>query len=197
MQGKGCLAIVLLGLSTPSMAADRDVVVGSTKYPTSITAQCGGKPVRMVLTGTAMRTRWTLSVYSIASYVQEKAAVRSPGDLAGTTAAKQLVLSFERAIDGSTMAASFRDSIGMNHPAPAFSKELDALAYYMGKHPVKPGDQVRLTAIPGVGLSCQVVGAPEVMIRNVAFSRAVWDVYLGRKNLGVAIQTGLTSRLVR
>ena len=26
-------------------------------------------------------------------------------------------------------------------------------------------------------------------------SRAVWDVYLGRKNLGVAIQTGLTSRL--
>jgi hypothetical protein len=34
-----------------------------------------------------------------------------------------------------------------------------------------------------------------VTIPNDKFARAVWEVYLGRKNLGSSIKTGLTSRL--
>src|SRR5262249_4459752 len=149
----------------------------------------------MVLTGAALRTKLGLKVYAIGSYVQENSKVRGPHDLAGAAVPKQLCLSFERAVDGDTLAQSFCDSIAMISPAPAFAAELAALTRYMKAHPVKKGTCVWLSSTPGVGLRCQVIGAPEIAIDNVAFARAVWEVYLGPKNLGVAIQTGLTSRL--
>ena len=39
-------------------------------------------------------------------------------------APKQLHLIFERDVDGEAMAQSFREAIGMGHPAPAFAPEL-------------------------------------------------------------------------
>ncbi len=103
----------------------------------------------------------------------------------------------ERAVDGDSLSESFRDSIGMIRPAPAFAAELDTLTRYMKAHPVKVGSRIWLSYIPGEGLGCQVAGAPGIKIPNVELAQTVWEVYLGRKNLGVAIQTGLTSHLSR
>jgi Chalcone isomerase-like len=195
MDRKGFLAAALLALCVPADAADPTVAVGSTRYPTTLTSHFDGKPVKMVLTGTALRTKLGFSVYTMGSYVQEGTQVRGPYDLASAAVPKQLCLAFEREVDGNTLARSFRDSIGMIRPAPAFAAELAALTRYMKAHPVKKGTCIWLSSTPGVGLRCQVIGAPEVRIDNAAFAQAVWEVYLGRKNLGVAIQTGLTSRL--
>jgi hypothetical protein len=196
MGRKGFLAAVLLVLCVVSAeTAEPTVSVGSTRYPTALTSQIAGKPVKMVLTGTALRTKLGMSVYTIGSYVQENARVSGPHDLAAAAVPKQLCLAFEREVGGDKLAQSFRDSIGMVSPAPAFAAELATLTRYMKAHPVKKGTCIWLTSIPGMGLRCRVIGGPEVAIDNAAFARAVWEVYLGRKNLGVAIQTGLTSRL--
>jgi hypothetical protein len=142
-----------------------------------------------------MRKKYGFSVYAIASYMQEGAAIRDAESLVRSQTIKQLHLVFERDVDGATMASSFRESIGMNHPAPAFAKELAQLATFFQVNPVKQGDHIWLTSIPGRGLSCQTSRKTSVMIESIQFAHATWDVYLGRKNLGVAIQSGLSSRL--
>lgn len=168
---------------------------GDARFPATIAIRIGGQPVRMALTGTALRTKYTFRVYTIASYVQEKVAVRSPEALAALDAPKQLHLIFERDVDGATMADSFRESIGRGHPAPAFAAELSQLEGHFVANPVKRGDNVRLTHVPGVGLWVQLNARPGLVIRGVAFAQAAWGTYLGRINLGVAIKEGLTSRL--
>lgn len=194
---KGFLVTVLLGICALAEAAEPGVTVGRTRYPSSINSSVGGKPVKMVLTGTAMRTKYTFKVYSIGSYVQEKVVVRNASELVRVDVPKQLCLAFERDVDGDALSESFKDSIGMIQPAPAFAAELATLTRYMKAHPVKTGSRIWLSSIPGVGLGCQVDGAPELKIANVALAQTVWEVYLGRKNLGVAIQSGLTSHLSR
>jgi hypothetical protein len=104
-------------------------------------------------------------------------------------------LIFERDVEGDAVAKSFRESIGMNHPAPAFKAELDKLSAFFKPEAIKRGDEVWLTFVPRVGLYCHVTGRPPVRIESVPFAHAAWEVYLGRKNLGTAIRAGLTSRL--
>src|SRR5439155_12666971 len=98
-----------------------------SRFATAVTSQAEGKPVRLVLTGTAMRTKYGFSVYAIGSYVQEGVRVHTAEELAHVAASKQLHLLFERDVDGVTMAQSFRDAIGMSAPAPAFAASLDTL----------------------------------------------------------------------
>ncbi len=192
--GRGFLAAALLGLCVSAIADDSTVTVGSTRYPTSIAGRSGEKPIRLKLTGTAMRTKWTFNVYSIASYVEEGTVVRTPEALAGAAAPKMLCLTFERAVGSADLAKSFREAVAMNHPAPAFSAELDALAGYFESHPVGKGKSIWLSPHPEAGFTCQLNGAPAVTIPSDEFARAVWGVYLGPKNLGDAIKKGLTSR---
>jgi hypothetical protein len=168
---------------------------GDPRFPATITSKIGGKPSRLVLTGSALRKKYGFSVYSIASYVQEGAKVNDPATLVRADLAKQLHLIFERDVDGQSIATSFRGSIGANYPAPAFASELAKLDGYFMAHGARQGDEVWLTHVPGVGLGCQIVGKPGVVIQGVDFARAVWDAYLGPNNIGVAIKEGLTTRL--
>jgi hypothetical protein len=61
----------------------------------------------------------------------------------------------------------------------------------------KKGDHIFLTHLPGVGLHVSRAGKADFTIRNPAFTRAVWDIYLGRNNLGEGIKRGLVSRLAQ
>lgn len=193
------LAMVSVGFAMP-MTPKHARAAGSgetsdSRFSTKITSQVGGKPVRLVLTGTALRTKYFLSVYTIGSYVQDGIKVRDAEHLAQVNAVKQLQLIFERNVDGTTMAGSFRESIGMIHPAPAFAAELAKLERYFVANPCHTGDRLCLTFLPGVGLSCQLVGKEATLIENVRFAQAAWSIYLGRKNLSVAVKSGLSSRL--
>jgi len=176
----------------PALAAGEGL---DPRYSPAIMSRIGGKPLRLLLTGTAMRTKYGFSVYAIGSYLQEGTKVRSGEELAKAAVAKQLHLIFERNVDGETMASAFRDAIGLVHPAPAFADELARLETFFRTNPVKRGDHVWLTHVPGLGLGCQLVGKPGSIVENVGFAHATWEVYVGSKNLGVAIKSGLTSRL--
>ncbi len=168
---------------------------GDPQFAATVSTRIGDTPVRLVLTGTALRTKYRFRVYTIGSYVQEGIRVGDANTLARMDAIKQLHLIFERDIDGATIASSFRESIGMSHPAPAFAPELASLERYFLAHPVNQGDHIRLTNIPGTGLVVQINAQRGMVIPGAEFARAAWGTYLGPKNLGVAIKSGLTSRL--
>jgi Chalcone isomerase-like len=191
------LAVACLGLcGSMVLAVDSIEVPGSsTRYATPIVSNVAGKQVTLVLTGTALRKKYFVNVYTIGSYVQEGIAVRTPEELSAINCAKSLHLVMERDVAGKEMAEAFRVAIHQNYAVSQFADEINTLVQCISAQDVHKGDQVWLTHIPGVGLYVNLVGKTDVLIKNLQFSQAVWDIYLGKNNLGDAIKKGLVSRL--
>src|SRR5262245_57894143 len=105
-------AVALITLATASavLAVDFVDVPGSrdVKYPSEVSGPLGGKQVTMVITGTAMRTKYVLNVYAIASYVQQGVKVSSAEEVAAADCYKRLHLVMERNVEGKDMAEAFR-----------------------------------------------------------------------------------------
>ena len=192
-------ALVLAAIGLLAWAAGSAQVVagapGDPRFPATIAAEVGGKPARLLLTGSAERTKLRFRVYGVGSYAQAGVAIPDAETLAALDIPKQLHLIFERDVDGATMAKAFRESIGRSYPAPAFAAELATLERYFAANPAREGDHIRLTHVPGVGMEVRVNAQPGMLIRGVGFSRAAWGTYLGPNNLGLALKEGLTSRL--
>ena len=183
-------------IASASVVAGGLVAVGAEiRYPSKIQTKIGAETFRLDLTGTAIRKIYGFSVYAIGSYVQEGSTIRGAEDLVSADVLKQLHLVLLRDVDGDDMAKSFEASIGLNNPPGAFAAELRQLNQFLARQSVKKGDHAWLTYQPKVGFRCYLAGRGEVVIRSVPFARALWEVYLGPKNVGVAIKTGLTSRL--
>jgi hypothetical protein len=189
------VALVVLGGAAAGAAELAGVPGSAVQYPTAVEANVAGRPVKLVLSGTALRQKLFVNVYAVGSYVQAGVAVRSAEELAAADCAKRLHLVMERTVEGKDMAGAFRAAIRMNYAEPAFADEVTKLMQFLRTDTARKGDQIFLTHVPGVGLHCSLAGKAEFLIKNVAFSRAVWDIYLGKNNLGEAIKKGLVSRL--
>jgi hypothetical protein len=188
----GAIGLAGLTAGTPPVVASG---TDDTRFPATIVAEVGGKPVRLALTGTALRTKLRVRVYAVASYAPEGIVIPSPEALAALDAPKLLHLIFERDVDGATLAKAYRESIGRSYPAPAFAAELSLLERHFVANPVQKGDHVRLTHVPGVGMGVQVNDRPGMVVGGVGFAQAAWGTYLGPNHLGVALKEGLTSRM--
>ena len=151
--------------------------------------------MNLVLTGAALRKKLFFNVYTIGSYMQEGAGVQNGDELAEKDCPKQLHLVLERDVKGSDMADALRSAIRANYDDPQFAAELKMLVEFMSKLDIKKGDNVRLTHVPGKGLHADIEGKAQVLIENPSFSKAVWDIYFGKNNLGDAIKKALVSRL--
>lgn len=190
------VAAVGLTLSVGAVAAEMVGVPNSnTQYPTPIQSTIAGKQYKMVLTGTALRTKVIFSVYTVGSYIQDGVKPHTAEELAAADKPKQLHLVMERDVDGPDMADAFKKAIRANYPEPAFNNEMQLLTDRMKAHTVHKGDHVWITHVPGVGMHCNLVGKTDYWIKNVAFARAVWEIYLGKNNIGEDIKRGLTTRL--
>jgi hypothetical protein len=188
-------ALAVLGLS-PLVAADLVSVPGSiTTYPGAIEVSVAGSTVKLALTGTAMRTKFMVNVYAIGRYVQEGAKVRPAEDLAAADCPKRLHLVMERTGGGKDMAEAFSSAIRMNYSEPAFNEEIRALTQYLQSTTLQKGEQIYLTHMSGVGINFNLAGKTNLTIKNPRFSQAVWEIYLGKRNVGENSKRGLTSRL--
>lgn len=186
----------LMALAGLTAASELVGVSGSSvQYASRVETRVGDKAAKMRLTGTAMRTKLILNVYAIGSYVEEGFTVRSAEELAGANCVKRLHLVMERTVDGPTLAESFRSAVRMNYAAPTFATEIASLVDYMKTTSARKGEHIVLTHVPGVGLHIAVSGKADFYIRNERFSQAVWEIYLGKNNLGSHIKKGLTDRL--
>lgn len=187
----------LLGLAvSASFAGELVGVPGSyTQYPADVDASVGGKAVKLSLTGTAMRSKFILNVYAIGSYVQAGSGVKTAEDVIAADTVKRLHLVMERTVEGKDLAEAFRSAVRMNHPEPVFKDEVGTLVSFMRSTSVRKGEHIHLTHVPGVGLHCSVAGKADFLIKNVKFAQAVWEIYLGKNNLGEHIKKGLVSRL--
>lgn len=179
-----------------ALAADTVGVPGSDqRYPATVERQVNGKPVKLRLTGTAVRQKFVFNVYAVASYLQDGVKATTAGELIAAEGVKQLHLVFEREVAGNDMSEAISSSIRMNYPERQFRAEMAKLAGMLQNMSLHRGDEVFLTYIPGTGLKCQIGPKNEVLIESPAFGKAVWEIYLGRRNIGEPIKAGLVSRL--
>jgi hypothetical protein len=194
---RGLLVITAIVLGAASAPAEETTGVGGsdTQYRTRFETSVGDQKVNLVLTGTGLRKKVVFNVYTVGSYLQEGMNPRSAEELAGADCPKLMHLVMERDVGGKEMAEALVAGIRANYGAPAFKDELAALVDTMKGMEVKKGDHVMLWNIPKKGLYCDVVGKKQFRIENVDFSKAVWNIWLGRNNLGEELKKGLTSRL--
>ncbi len=193
------LMIILVLIPAEAVLAAGGEEVGvpgsSTKYPVSINSNVGGKDVSLVLTGTAQRKKAMFKVYTIGSYVEQGAVINNAAELAQKDCAKQLHLVMERNVDGKTMAEAFIEGIDLNYPDTNFPEQKKSLLEFMTQHSLNTNDHVWLTHVPGVGFNCKLPGNAEITIKDLGFSQAIWEIYLGNNNIGDAVKSGMTSRL--
>jgi len=164
------------------------------QYPTARQIKVGDKPMRLKLTGAGMRKKVIFNVYTVGCYIQEDFTGKSAEDLAGTDTFKQLHLVLQRSLSGETMAQAFSDAIRANY-GDEFNAEIDKLTALIKAYDVEKGDQVWITYHPGYGLNVNLVGKKDEFIKGTKFGKAVWDIYLGPKNVGEAVKKALISRL--
>jgi hypothetical protein len=190
------LFAALFGVAATLTAAELVGVPGSyVQYPAAIDVAAAGKSGRLALTGTALRTKVILNVYAIGSYVEPGADVKTAEQLAACDRLKRLHLVMERTVEGKDLAEAFRSAVRMNYAEPAFNDEVGTLVAYLRSTAVRKGEHIYLTHLPGIGLHCSVAGKADFVIKNPKFSQAVWEIYLGKNNLGDGIKKGLVSRL--
>ncbi len=191
------LLVAVLAAFPAAVALAETVPVdgSSTAYETKIEPTVGEKAVKMDLTGAALRKRLVFKVYTIGSYVECGAGVRSAEDLASADVPKQLHLVMERDVEGKELAEAVETAIHKSRGDNAFSEELKALRETMKALELKKGDNIRLTNVPKKGITCDVAGKKQLLIENSDFSRAVWEIYLGKKNIDDDIKKALVSRL--
>ncbi len=197
MKRIGWLGAAMLFVCAARLSAVELVGVhgSSTQYTTTMDLSIGDKPVRLVLTGTAVRQKFFFNVYSIGSYLVEGAAVHHAEELAAVDLSKQLHLVMERDVPGSDIAEAFLLAIRQNYPMPAFNVEVSRLVEMIRDIDFKKGDHIYLTHQPGIGVRFLVVGKGDFTIENPEFSRTIWDIYLGKNNVGEGVKKGLVSRL--
>jgi hypothetical protein len=195
-RGKIVALVAVAAVAVTALAAELVGVRGSsTQFTTTMDWKVNDKPVRLILTGVALRQKLFVNVYAIASYLQEGVTVKTAEELAAADTARQLHLVMERTVGGTDMADAFRTAIRQNYPEPAFNDEVNLLIEKLRGDTAYKGDHIYLTHLPGVGLQVKVAGRADFVIRNPEFSHAVWDIYLGHNNIGEGIKRGLTSRL--
>jgi hypothetical protein len=194
MKTRHLLPVALLALSAAAAAASDVVTVSANQYPTVMESTVGDTKVKLALTGAAVRTKYFVNVYTVGSYAQQGVAVRTAEELAAKDCPKLLLLIMERDVKGADMAEATEKAIRANYPAPQFADEVKVMRESFARQDIRRSDRVWLTHVPGAGLRVTLEGKADVLIRNPQFSRAVWDIYLGKNNLGEDIKRGLVSR---
>jgi hypothetical protein len=183
---------VAIGAAT---AAETVGVEGSSaRFPVAMEVKVGEQPVRLTLTGAALRKRAFITAYAVASYLQEGVKAKSADELVAAKGVKVLILVLERDVTGKDIADGMRTGVRLNYPADAFARELAIVDQTLQNMRLRKGDRVTLTAAPGAGLRCQVGEMTDATVGDAKFARAVWDMYLGRTNLNDALKSGLVSR---
>src|SRR3954451_20549621 len=113
-------AVAVAALTAGVARADGETVgVGGSevRYPTRTEVTVDYRPVRLVLTGTAVRKAHGLPVYAVASYVQEGVPAKTAEQIVAADVVKEMHLVLERPLDGPTMFEGMRTGIRLNHAA--------------------------------------------------------------------------------
>jgi len=176
------------------VAADPVPVKGtSAAYAPTVAVTANDKAVSLNLTGVGLRTKIGISVYAVASYVQDGTRVKGAEDVLKADGVRLLHLVMQRTVQPTEFIGAFRAAVGKSYPDEKFAAEFTQLTNAVGENAAAKGDHVILLSVPGEGVRIQMGKKVDVMVKNPAFAQALWEVYLGAKPLDEGLKKGLVS----
>jgi Flp pilus assembly secretin CpaC len=151
------------------------------------TAQVGS--TKLVLNGLGLRTKYFLKVYIAGLYVVQKSS--DPNALIQADAPKRIVMQFVHSASKGQMTDAFNDSFNDNSPDAVKTMKADIDRLLGALEPIKVGDQMVFTYVPGTGTTFALNGKDKLTIAGAAFGPVLFSVWLGPKPPTADLKKGL------
>ena len=174
--------VALVGVSTFNLHAGN--LAGVTLPDTE---QVGS--TKLVLNGMGLRTKFMVKVYVAGLYLQQKSA--DPNAIIKADEPKRIVMHFLHSASKNQMSDAFNESFNDNSPEPVKTMKAGIDRLLNALEPVKPGDQMVFTYVPGAGTTFAVNGKEKLTIAGPAFGPVLFSVWLGPKPPNGDLKKGL------
>lgn len=151
------------------------------------TIQVRGTP--LVLNGLGLRTKLMVKVYVAGLYLTQKSS--DADAILKADAPRRIVMQFLHSASKNQIADAFNDSFSDNAPEAKKSLHSEIDRLFAALDPVKPGDQMVFTYIPGTGTTFTLNGQDKLTIAGPAFSQMLLSVWLGPKPPNAGLKKGI------
>jgi Chalcone isomerase-like len=151
------------------------------------TVQVGG--TTLVLNGLGLRTKFAVKVYVAGLYLEQKSSDSSA--IIKADAYKRIVMQFLHSASGKQMADAFNESFKDNTPDAEKTMKADVDQLLGALEPVKKGDQMAFTYVPGRGTTLVINGTEKLTIAGSAFGQVLFSVWLGPKPPNADLKKGI------
>ena len=141
------------------------------------TAQVAG--TTLVLNGLGLRKKFVVKVYVAGLYLEQKSS--DPDAIIKADATKRIVMQFVHGVSKDQMANAFDESFNNNAPDAEKTMKADIDRLLGALEPVKEGDQMVFTYVPGTGTTLAINGKDKLTIAAPAFGPVLFSVWLGPK----------------
>ena len=193
-----CVVALVVGAVTAAAGAAADPVPvkgSSASYAPAVTVTVKDQSVRLNLSGVGLRKRVGFGVYAIASYIQDGAKVRTAEEVVKADAIRMLHLVMERTVEPADFIGAFKSAVAKTYPEDKFAAEFKQLTDAVGDKAAAKGDHVTLLSVPGAGVRIRIADKVDLTVKEPAFARALWEVYLGPNPLDEGLKKGLVGLL--
>ncbi len=151
------------------------------------TEQVGG--TKLVLNGLGLRTKFMVKVYVAGLYLEQKSS--DPNAIIKTDAPKRIVMKFVHDASKSQMADAFKESFKDNSPDAMKTMKADIDRLLDALEPVKVGDQMVFSYVPGTGTAFAINGQEKLTIAGPAFGPVLFSVWFGPKPPNADLKKGM------
>jgi len=149
--------------------------------------QVGGK--KLVLNGLGLRTKFMIKVYVAGLYLEQKSS--DPRAIIEAEAPKRIVMHFVHGVSTKQMADAFSDSFNDNSPDAMKTMKADIDRLLGALEPVKVGDEMVFTYVPGTGTTFAVNSKEKLTIAGPALGPVIFSVWLGPKPPNADLKKGM------
>jgi hypothetical protein len=143
----------------------------------------------LVLNGLGLRTEFMVKVYVGGLYLEHKST--DAGGIIKADAPKRIVMQFLHDASKKQMTDAFDQSFKDNAPDAETTIKSDTDRFLAAVEPVKVGEQMVFTYVPGTGTTIAINGNDKLTIAGPAFSQAIFSVWLGPKPPTSSLKKGM------
>ena len=143
----------------------------------------------LVLNGLGLRTEFMVKVYVGGLYLEHKST--DAGGIIKADAPKRIVMQFLHDASKKQMTDAFDQSFKDNAPDAETTIKTDTDRFLAAVEPVKVGEQMVFTYLPGTGTTIAINGNDKLTIAGPAFSQAIFSVWLGPKPPTSSLKKGM------
>ncbi|MFZ0861491.1 MAG: chalcone isomerase family protein [Candidatus Sulfotelmatobacter sp.] len=143
----------------------------------------------LVLNGMGLRTKFMVKVYVAGLYLEQKSS--DAGAILQADAPKRIVMQFVHGASKSQIANAFDDSFNDNAADARKAMKADIDKLLGALEPVKSGDQMVFTYVPGTGTTFTINGNEKLTIAGKAFGPVLFSVWLGPKPPNADLKKGI------